>query len=34
MMSFQALYAKGCNFLELLDEDSKPIKPYVFKDGS
>jgi len=32
-MSFQVLDAKGHNFLELLDKDSKPIKLYVSKGG-
>jgi len=32
-MSFQVLGFKGHNFLELLDKDSKPIKPYIFKGG-
>ena len=32
-MFFQALDAKDHNFLELLNKDTKPIKPYVSKGG-
>jgi len=32
-MSFQVLYNKGQNFLELLDDNLKLIEPFVSKDG-
>ena len=32
-MSFQALDDKGCHFLELLDDDSKPIEPLTSRGG-
>ena len=32
-MTFQASDTKGCNFMDLLDEISNPIKPYIAKDS-